>query len=201
MTDDASPTLIFGDGLERPVEGDLTIGRDRVCEVVLSSKTVSRRHARLVLDNGMWFLEDLGSANGTLVNDHRVPSRTSVRLRHGDRIQIGSERFRYSRPSELQDEDRTESEEAVSPRVRPESRLSPLQAQVVRVLCEEWVASGSLERVPTNDEIADRLGTPGATGTVKAALRRAYAKAGLSDLPSQAKRRALCRVAHERGWI
>ena len=152
MADDASPTLIFaGDGLERPVDGDLTIGRDRVCEVVISSKTVSRRHARLVHDNGLWFIEDLGSANGTLVNDHRVPSRTAVRLRHGDRIQIGSERFRYSRPSELEDEERTESEETVFPRAQPESRLSPLQAQVVRVLCEEWVASGSLERVPTND--------------------------------------------------
>src|SRR5207248_2985035 len=44
-------------------------------------------------------------------------------------------------------------------------------------------------------------GTPGGTGTVKAALRRIYAKAGLSDEPAHAKRRALCRVARQRGWV
>jgi hypothetical protein len=36
---------------------------------------------------------------------------------------------------------------------------------------------------------------------VKAALRRIYAKAGLSDQPAHAKRRALCRVARQRGWV
>ena len=34
-----------------------------------------------------------------------------------------------------------------------------------------------------------------------AALRRIYTKAGLSALPAHAKRRALCRVARQRGWI
>ena len=201
MADIATPTLIFGDGRERPVSGKLTIGRDRSCEIVLSSKTVSRWHAQLLTENDLWFVEDLGSANGTLVNDQRVASRTAVRLRHGDRIQIGSELFRYSHPAELADEDRTESEEALAAPAVTEGRLSPLQTQVVRVLCEGWLVNGTLERVPTNEEIAERLGTPGAAATVKAALRRAYAKAGLSDLPSQEKRRALCRVAHERGWI
>jgi len=202
VVDITPPTLTFEDGSERPVSGDLTIGRDDACEVVLSSMTVSRRHARLFHENRMWFLEDLGSANGTHVNDRLVPGRSSVRLRHGDRIQIGSQVIRYSRPAELEDEDRTEVEEVLArPPALPESRLSPLQTQVVRILCEEWLATGSFERVPTNDEIAERLGTPQAAATVKAALRRAYAKAGLSDLPAQAKRRALCRVAHERGWV
>jgi hypothetical protein len=36
---------------------------------------------------------------------------------------------------------------------------------------------------------------------VKAALRRVYAKAGVSVLPAHAKRRALCRIARQRGWI
>ena len=57
--------------------------------------------------------------------------------------------------------------------------LSPFQRQVVEALCAGWLAGGSLDDLPTNDEIAARLGTPGATETVKAALRRAYAKAGL----------------------
>jgi pSer/pThr/pTyr-binding forkhead associated (FHA) protein len=54
---------------------------------------------------------------------------------------------------------------------------------------------------PSNEQIAAQLGTPGATGTVKAALRRIYAKAGLSGMPANAKRRPLCRVARQRGWI
>ncbi len=150
--------------------------------------------------NGFWFLEDLGSANGTRVNKHLVAPTTAVRLRHGDRIQVGPQIFRFLHPDELDDEERTESEEAVDP-TPARIHLSPLQAQVVRILCEEWLASGSLEHVLTNEEIAERLGTPGAAETVKATLRRAYAKAGLSDLPAQAKRRALCRVAHSNGWL
>ena len=63
------------------------------------------------------------------------------------------------------------------------------------------LAGSSLETLPSNEEIAAQLGTPGATGTVKAALRRIYAKAGLSDQPAHAKRRSLCRVARQNGWI
>jgi hypothetical protein len=72
---------------------------------------------------------------------------------------------------------------------------------VVEALCAGWLAGGSLDDLPTNDEIAARLGTPGATETVKAALRRAYAKAGLTEGSPYAKRRALCKIARQRGWV
>jgi hypothetical protein len=81
------------------------------------------------------------------------------------------------------------------------AQLSPFQRQVVQCLCGPWLAGASLERLPSNEQIAAQLGTPGATGTVKAALRRIYAKAGLSGEPAHAKRRALCRVARQRGWV
>ena len=80
-------------------------------------------------------------------------------------------------------------------------RLSPLQLHVVRCLCESWLEGATLDQLPSNEQIADRLGTPGATGTVKAALRRAYAKVGLTSGTPHAKRRALCRVARQQGWI
>jgi hypothetical protein len=192
--------LIFADGLERPLPGELMIGRDRSCGLTLASKTVSRAHARLYEENGIWFLEDQGSANGTRVNDKQAPARASVRLRHGDRIQVGPQLFLFSRPSELDDEERTESEAATDP-AETYNRLSPLQTQVVHILCEDWIESGNLEQLPTNEDIAKRLGTPGAAATVKAALRRVYVKAAISDLPPQAKRRALCRIARHRGWI
>ena len=48
---------------------------------------VSRRHARITLSNGQYFLEDLGSTNGTMVNGQRV---SAVALNPGDMIQLGT---------------------------------------------------------------------------------------------------------------
>ena len=195
-------SLVFSDGLEREISGELTLGRDDSNDVVLISKTVSREHARLVERDGRWFVEDLGSLNGTLLNRHRIVSRAPLPLRHGDRLQLGSQVLVFTHPAEASDEDRTDPHQEVAD--TDETRvpgLSSLQLQVVELLCEDWVAGGSLEELPSNAEIAERLGTPGAAETVKAALRRAYAKAGVSGLPAHTKRRALCRIARHRGWV
>lgn len=50
---------------------------------------VSRQHARIVADAGGYFIEDLGSANGTFLNDRRLPGGVPTRLRNGDRVRIG----------------------------------------------------------------------------------------------------------------
>ena len=105
----------------------------------------------------------------------------------------------FSWPAQLRDADTTEPLEEVAP--ADPTQLSSFQRQVVQALCAPWLAGASLESLPSNEQIAALLGTPGATGTVKAALRRIYAKAGLSDQPAHAKRRALCRVARQRGWV
>src|SRR2546423_3914808 len=78
-------------------------------------------------------------------------------------------------------------------------RLSPLQTQVVRCLCGPWLEGASLESLPSNEQIAALLGTPGAAETVKATLRRVYTKAGLSHMPAHAKRRAPFPIARQRG--
>jgi ATP/maltotriose-dependent transcriptional regulator MalT len=193
----AVASLIFSDGLERPLDADLAIGRGAGNDLVLVTKTVSRDHARLVCEEGRWYVEDRGSFNGTMLNGQRVPPGARLPLRHADRLQLGSQSIVFSQPSLAEDPDRTETAQEV-PVGRP---LSPLQLQVVRLLAEPWLDGGTLDQLPSNEEIAAKLGTPGAAGTVKAALRRAYAKAGVSDLPAHAKRRALCRIARERGWI
>jgi len=189
--------LIFSDGLERPLASELSVGRDPANDLVLVTKTVSREHARIVCEDGRWYVEDRGSFNGTLLNGQRVPPGTRLPLRHADRLQLGSQTMVFSQPAEADDPDRTETAQEL-PVGRP---LSPLQLQVVRLLAEPWLEGGTLDQLPSNEEIAAKLGTPGAAGTVKAALRRAYAKAGVSNLPAHAKRRALCRIARERGWI
>lgn len=187
------------DGSERRLEAQSTVGRDEVCEVRVEGRTVSRRHALLVRRDGRWWIADTGSANGTFLNDDRVPPGVALQLHHADRIRVGAEVLLFSDPSIADDEESTDEHEEVSR--AGASELSPLQRQIVSYLCEPWLAGGSLEGLPSNGEIAARLGTPDAADTVKAALRRAYAKAGLTGEPAHTKRRALCRVARQRGWI
>jgi pSer/pThr/pTyr-binding forkhead associated (FHA) protein len=195
----ATAALILPSGIEYELGSDTTIGRDPDNDLVLDSKAVSRKHARITEAGGRWFIEDRGSFNGTIVNEARIGSGVPLPLRHSDRIQIGRIMVVFSSPTEAVDADRTdtlEEEQLVYAR-----QLSPLQQRVVAYLCAHWLGGATLDRLPSNEQIAAELGTPGAVDTVKAALRRAYVKAGISDLPAHAKRRALCRIARQRGWV
>ena len=195
----AETWLTFPDGSERELVETTAIGRNGENDLVLHSSAVSREHAAVARRDGRWYLEDRGSFNGTYLNGTRLVPGTPLPLRHADRISIGSETIIFSWPAQLRDPDTTEPLDEVA---GPDGvQLSTFQRQVVQALCGPWLAGASLETLPTNEEIAAQLGTPGATGTVKAALRRIYAKAGLSDQPAHAKRRALCRVARQKGWI
>ncbi|MFH0963446.1 MAG: SpoIIE family protein phosphatase [Planctomycetota bacterium] len=61
-----------GVGRELPLAESSVIGRQSDCDVVLAEESVSRRHARVFLENGKHFVEDLGSTNGTFVNGKLV---------------------------------------------------------------------------------------------------------------------------------
>jgi predicted component of type VI protein secretion system len=191
--------LTLPDGTEHELTGAVTIGRDPKNDIAFPSTSVSREHAAVVFRDGRWYLEDRGSFNGTFLNGTRVQPGTPLPLRHFDRVGIGGETLLFSWPAQLEDPDTTQPLE--EPAAPDGAQLSAFQRQVVQCLCAPWLAGASLESLPSNEQIAAQLGTPGATGTVKAALRRAYAKAGLSEQPAHAKRRALCRVARQRGWV
>jgi eukaryotic-like serine/threonine-protein kinase len=71
---------------------DLTsIGRTNGNDLIISGKTVSRRHARLWCDGGRWYLADMQSANGTFVNNARLQPNQPVILNDGDVINFGDE--------------------------------------------------------------------------------------------------------------
>lgn len=73
------------DGDDRIELGERTlVGRSDDCDLTVSEGHPSRRHAQLTVEDGELWLEDLGSANGTFVNDRPVSERT--RLQHGDRV-------------------------------------------------------------------------------------------------------------------
>ena len=68
-----------------------TIGRTNGNDLIISGRTVSRRHARMWFDKGRWYIDDLQSANGTFVNNVRIQANSPVQLNDGDRINFGDE--------------------------------------------------------------------------------------------------------------
>jgi len=80
---------VIWDDREIPLsEGENLIGRDYDALVRIDSAKISRRHARITVEKGRVWLEDLGSRNGTQLNDK--PIRRRARLSDGDRIGFGS---------------------------------------------------------------------------------------------------------------
>ena len=77
-----------GAGTEYPLEKtDLILGRDLSNDIVVNAPEVSRRHARLILEEGGYILEDLGSTNGTFIRGQRLGA--PLVLRPGETITIG----------------------------------------------------------------------------------------------------------------
>ncbi len=64
--------------LER--KGILTIGRDERNDIHIADPAVSRKHARLIYENRNYWIEDLGSLNGTFVNGDRISSKTKITI-------------------------------------------------------------------------------------------------------------------------
>jgi DNA-binding winged helix-turn-helix (wHTH) protein len=91
---DAANGWLIGSTAEVPLlPGENVIGREGEGVVVVKSSTVSRRHARIAIDTSGAVVEDLGSKNGTYVNDRRISATTPIV--DGDLIRIGSMLFTF----------------------------------------------------------------------------------------------------------
>jgi hypothetical protein len=67
------------------------IGRGAHCDLVIESPKVSREHAAFVRDDDGWWIEDLGSSNGTWFRGERIARR---KVEHGDELFVSAERLR-----------------------------------------------------------------------------------------------------------
>jgi pSer/pThr/pTyr-binding forkhead associated (FHA) protein len=70
------------------LDASTTIGRAPECELRIEDTYASQQHARIFGRNGSWYVEDLGSTNGTFVNEQKLVA--PAMLQPGDRIRIGT---------------------------------------------------------------------------------------------------------------
>lgn len=73
-------------------QSEILIGRDETCSLQLNDSTVSAHHARFIFHHNQWWIEDLYSKNGTLLNDD--PLITPAVIVNGDTISCGNVRIK-----------------------------------------------------------------------------------------------------------
>lgn len=90
--------IIYGPGLGRRIplaEGQISLGRDPNCNVVIELENVSRRHCVVRSTEEGVTIRDLGSTNGTWVNEEEVPTNREVPLQSGDLIRVGGSILKF----------------------------------------------------------------------------------------------------------
>ena len=77
----------FYEGLEVALDREwMVVGRGRSADIVIAEPTISRAHAAIGYEQGNFFVQDLGSTNGTMVNGTKAQREL---LKSGDEVQIG----------------------------------------------------------------------------------------------------------------
>ena len=83
------------EGLEIPLKKDkFLIGRAKECSLRAGSEAISRRHCAIVRKDDRWTARDLGSRNGTYVNDTRITEEVALAV--GDELAVGPLKFRVA---------------------------------------------------------------------------------------------------------
>lgn len=66
---------------------EISIGRSQNCDLLITDDTVSSRHGQIFYKHNQWWYEDLGSSNGSFINDLKVETPTV--LTDGDQLRMG----------------------------------------------------------------------------------------------------------------
>lgn len=82
-------------GARYKLDDSVSVGRAESCGILLDDTYASQQHARVYRNADAFFVEDLGSTNGTYVNGRKISY--PLELRAGDRIKIGKTVFEFRR--------------------------------------------------------------------------------------------------------
>ena len=86
--------MMSSDGTEELIDKDrYIIGRGKHCDKVINSGKISREHAAITQEDGAFFIEDLGSSNGTWFHKQRIKKQ---QIEDGDEFYICSEKVIFS---------------------------------------------------------------------------------------------------------
>jgi sigma-B regulation protein RsbU (phosphoserine phosphatase) len=91
-------------------DGEYIIGRRSDCQIFVPDMRVSRQHARIRRERGRFWVEDLGSNNGTFVNGSKIANHTD--LKHDDEITIANNRIRVELPESTTGRQKTDGLES-----------------------------------------------------------------------------------------
>ena len=103
------------------------VGRASDCDIVLAAAHLSRKHAQLTVKDGLLYVQDLGSANGTFLNGNPVKE---ARVKRGDELRFDTLSFGVVGPAD--DIDKTTIRETARPTKSPASAASPARKPAPR---------------------------------------------------------------------
>jgi pSer/pThr/pTyr-binding forkhead associated (FHA) protein len=168
----------------------MDVGRHPRCEVALTwDNSVSRAHAELVEVGANWRVEDVGSENGVLVNGLKVKEQL---LRNGDLLRFGDTFVVFRQPDD--------SDLGETVKVREEGPVvTEPQRKVLIELVRPMDMPGATGQPASNAEIAAALHL--SQDTVKQHLRKLFQRFGIDDLPNNAKRVTLAKMARDTGVV
>jgi pSer/pThr/pTyr-binding forkhead associated (FHA) protein len=113
------------EGLEIPLKKDkFLIGRAKECALRAGSEAISRRHCAIVQRDSGYTVSDLGSRNGTHVNDEKIT--TEVPLKDGDELRVGPLKFRVA-AAESKDAASTPASESGTPKSDKPRKQPPVK--------------------------------------------------------------------------
>ncbi len=174
---------------------EIVIGRSSDLELVLVEEMVSRRHARIVVRDGVVAIEDLGSTNGTFVNGEKIQRAI---LEEGDRVLIGTSILKLVTLASLDPPPEMASAPAFPRSSRPGQTYAPEEAPRM---------TGNLEDIPLPD-LLQLFSTSRKSGVLLlktgSALGRIYLKDGVihfaavDGLPQLHALKAVYRML---GWL
>ena len=109
---------------------EMIIGRSGDLDIVIVEDMVSRKHAKILIEDEQIYIQDLGSTNGSFVNGERIKR---IKIKNGDRILIGTSVMRV------------ENENA------SENEFASEKVEVSQVGSDNIISNGSLEIMPPNE--------------------------------------------------